>query len=198
MTKNRGKTKNKAAASGPAPGVAVFNGPVRMPEPSRPNDTITVRMSYVNTSLTGGSGGVQVATNNLQVTTCTDWASYAATYSEYRVLGFALEYLPNYPGGNAAVVHASGIRFTDHSSDSFVQPTLDVCVQHANWLPFYTGVSFKEEWKMASLEEATFFATAVPDTVLRGQVYATAPGASSSSSYANAVITFAVQFRDRK
>jgi hypothetical protein len=198
MAKNSGKSKMRTAKSGPAPGVAVYNGPVRVADTSLPNDTIVARLSYVNPNQSGGSTGLQQGCNNLGVTTTTDWASYVNLYDEYRVLGFELDWLPHFPGGNAAVVHASGVRFSTHSADTFVAPTLDVAVQHADWSPFYTGVPFKMEWKMSSLEEAAYYATGTPATAQLGALFATAPSASSTTAYGNAIVTYAVQFRGRK
>jgi hypothetical protein len=196
--KMKGGKKGKNSQNGPAPGTVVWNGPVRMLETGVPNDAIVARLSTVSIGVTGSSSGLVVAGNNLGVTSSSDWASFSNTYDEFRVLGFELDWLPNYPGGNNAVVHASGVRFSTHSADSYVLPNLDVCVQHADWKPFYTGVQFKQEWKMAAEEEAIFQQTSSPAGTLLGQIYAIAPSASSTIAYGQAVVTYAVQFRGRK
>lgn len=194
----KGGKKGKNSQTGPSPAAVVYNGPVRMMETGVPNDAIVARLATVSIGVTGSANGLQTVANNLGVTASTDWASFANTYDEYRVLGFELDWLPNYPGGNASVVQASGIRFSTHSSDTYTLPNLDVCVQHADWKPFYTGTPFKQEWKMAAEEEAVFYATASPNSTLLGQIFATAPSATSTSAYGQAVVTYAVQFRGRK
>jgi len=197
MTKKNGKQKGKSTSIVPSDAV-IYHGPIRNVATDIPNDAIIIRMSIAYSSITGGSTGLVVSLNNTQVSTLSEWASYAALYEEYRVLGFEMDYLPNYPGGNSAVVHGSGVRFTTHSSDTFVTPSLATCVQHANWKPFYSGVQFKEEWKMASIEEAGFYNTSNPSTLLLGECFAIAPTCSSTSAYGQIIGTFVVQFRGRK
>lgn len=199
MTKTkRGKQNTRNSANGPSPDAVVWNGNVRDPSASVASDAIVARLSYVGTAL-GGTGGIGQAVNNVTVSTVSDWAGYAATYDEYRVLGMELDYLPNYPGGNSAVVHAAGFGVTTHSTDSFVSPSVDSLVQRSNWRPFYTSVAYKEQWHMASIEEAGFVSTAQAGTApLLGTIALFAPGATTASSYGYFVGTFAVQFRGRK
>lgn len=192
-----GKKKVSEGAGGPAPDVVVWNGNVRNPKPAVPNDAIVVRLALVN-GVAGGTTGVSVSTNNTVVASCPEWTQYAGLYDEYRVLGFELDWLPYYPGGNNAVVHASGLRIGTHSSDTYVNPTFSVLSSHSNWMPFYTSVSFREQWHMSSEEEGVYLNTSTSTPPLLGTLIAYAPDASSTGRYGLAVATFAVQFRGRK
>lgn len=194
--KKAGKSKSTGSTN-PNADVVVWTGNVRQPTTGLPNDAIVARLSNVST-VSGGATGVIIAINNLGVTNCTDWASYANEYDEFRVLGFELDYLPHYPGGNATVVHSAGFRVETHSSDALTGQTNDTLVQRSDWMPFYTGVAFKEQWKMDGTEEAQYLSTGSPGSVVLGTIYAGAFGASSTSQYGLAVGTFAVQFRGRK
>lgn len=200
MTKTKtAKKKTRDAAAGPSSAAVVWRGPIRAPRDGTVSDAITVRLSYVN-ALQGGVGGVGYAANNISVNTATDWAGYAAVYDEYRVLGFQTDFLPHFPGGNGSgVLHGAGFSLTTHSADSFVGPSEDVLVQHADWKPFYTSAAFKEQWNMDGMEEAAFLNVASAGTApLLGTIVFVAKTATSAISYGWVVTTFAVQFRGRK
>lgn len=196
VKKNGRKTKN-SSGQGPSPDTVVYRGPIRGGVGSVPDDTVVARVS-LNNNPVGSAGGINYSANNLGVTSCSDWASFAATYGEFRIVGFEVDYLPNYPGGNAAVVHSAGFRFATHNSDSFVTPNIDTCIQHADWVMIHTGSNFRAEWKMASEEEAGFNSTASPPTTVAGSIFVNFPYATTASVYGIFVCTWMVQFRDRK
>lgn len=195
------KKSKGTKASGPDPSAVKYNGAIRGGAGIMPDDTIVARLSLSNSVTGSASLGVSMGVNNIGVTSSSDWAGFAATYGEFRVLGFQLDYLPYYPGGNAAVTHAAGFRIDTHSNDTLANLTVDQMVQHADWVAIHTGEKFSAAWKMDSEEEAAFLATASPPsgtTGLLGSVYAGIPGATSASTYGLAVYTYVVQFRDRK
>lgn len=183
----------------PGPEVVQYRGPIRESGGSVPDDGVIVRLSLANNA-TGTTGGMYYATNNLGVTSASDWANMSATFDEYRVLGFELDYLPNAPEGNSTFAHSAGFKFVTHSADAYVNPSIDVCVQHADWKPVHTGDYFNCVWKMAGVEEAMFISTAAPSTQVLGSIFATFPFATTASSsvYGIFVNTWVVQFRGRK
>lgn len=182
----------------PAPGATVYSGPIRQQTQGTVDDAVVVRMSYPAT-VAGTTNGVQMAANNSSLTSCTDWAAYANLYDEYRVLGFSLGYYPHQDPGNSSLVHGAGFRFDTHSSETFVLPTPDVCVQHADWKIAYTGRQFVHQWKMDGIEESVFLNTAsAASAPLLGTINVTIPNATTASQYGIAVVTYAVQLRGRK
>lgn len=200
MTKTKtAKKKARNSAAGPSSAAVVWRGPIRTPRDGTVSDAITIRLSAVN-ALVGSANGVGYAANNTAVNTCTDWAGYAAVYDEYRVLGFQVDFLPHFPGGNGAgAIHGAGFSLTTHSADSFVGPSEDVLVQHADWKPFYTSAAFKEQWNMDGLEEAAFLNVASAGSPpLLGTIVFVAKTATSAVSYGWVALTYAVQFRGRK
>lgn len=190
-----GKNKNTRIPSASA---VVYRGPVRTPNQATPNDVTVARLTGSFAAVNGGPNGLQIAANTIQVKDTPDWPSFAAVYSEYRVLGMQLLFLPHFIGGSTAVVHAAGAGFSVHNADTAVLPTLQEVIQHANWKPFHTGKEYMAEWKMSSVEEADFISTTTPTNIQFGQLFATAPTATSTGSYGSVILTYAVQFRDRR
>jgi len=196
MTKKTNKPGNKGTKQSPGPSTVMYRGPIRGGDGAVPDDAITTRMSY-NISTTGGTSWLY-AVYNTTVSSCPDWASFISTYGEFRILGFEMDYLPHYPGGNTTVVHGSGVRYITHSSDSTSGITMNSAVGHADWKPIHTGERFKAIWRMASEEESQYQSTAAPSSTILGGIAAYVPTASSTAAYGNLVITYLVQFRDRK
>lgn len=194
-------TKTGNNAKNPSPNALVYTGAIRGGAGAQPDDAITVRLSYAS-YISGASSGFTLAVNNLGVTTATDWLSYANTYDEFRVLGFEMDWLPYWMGGNTgpsgAVTHSAGLRFVTHSADALVNPTADQAVQHADWVPAHTGERFKSMWKMSGADEAAFQNTASPPSVLLGSIYCAFPAAAYNGTYGIQVATYLVQFRGRK
>lgn len=194
MAKSKtGKAGNKVSTT-----AVTYNGPIRTPNQAIPNDDIVVRVSGSFATANGGVNGLVLSASTIQVKDTPDWSSYAATYTEYRVLGMQILFLPHYIGGSTAVVQGAGAGFSVHNTDTAVLPTLQEVIQHADWKPFHSGREYKAEWKMSSTEEADFISTTSPSSVQLGQLYAVAPNATSTISYGIAILTYVVQFRDRR
>lgn len=191
--------KGKAGRKQLPADAVVYRGPVRSVAPKNPDDMVTIGLSFANPVNGAASGGINYALYQKDCTSCTDWASCAAMYGEYRVLGLECEYLPHFGWGNATVAHSAGFSIVSHSSDVFaVSPSLDQLVQHADWKAFNTGTPFKIDWRMSSVEEGDFNSTAAPSTVILGGIQLYAPAAVTVMQYGYAVNTFLIQFRDRK
>lgn len=194
----RKKSNRSRGSRNVTPATIVYNGVVRGNGLAVPDDTITARLSFTG-AVTGGSTGALYAFSTLTLPASTDWPSYANTYSEYRILGFELDYLPHYPGGNSAVIQGAGMGITIHSSEVIAPgATLDQFCQHADWKSFYTSTEFNMQWKMSSVEEAVFESTASPPSVSKGSIGILAPSATTGGAYGYYVVTYLVQFRDRK
>lgn len=183
--------------NGPSEAVVTYKGPIRRGPGAIVDDMVVATLSAPN-SATGGPTGVTQAINNLGVSSCTDWASYASVYDEFRVLAFCVEYLPHYPGGNSTVIHSAGTRFTTHSSETFVNPSVDAQIQHGDWVAIHSGERYKAEWRMNAQEEAVFATTTSLPSAVQGSIYSSMLNATSAVSYGLFINTWLVQFRGRK
>jgi hypothetical protein len=153
-------------------------------------------MSY-QYALSGGTTGLQSSAGTASVASCSDWAGYRQNYDEFRVLGFTMDYLPHTDQGSSQLVQGSGLVISTHNAtDPSPFTSLQQMVQYADWKPFYTGKSMKTEWKMSSTEEAQFASTQ-SSPASQGFIVGFVPTASSTGTYGNWILTFAVQFRGR-
>lgn len=176
----------------------VYKGSIRAVNSGLVKDDIVATMSFAQFS--GGSAvGLQNYQSASNITSCSDWSSFATTFDEYRILGFELDWIPSTDAGNASVVHSAGLAITTHSpANPFPFTAISTMAAYADWKPFNTGKPLRLEWKMQSSEEAQFVTTST--TINQGFIGFWAPYATTtaSNSYGMLVVTYKVQFRGRK
>lgn len=161
-------------------------------------DSIVVNMTRDLPVSTGGTGLINGFIPSDDASLCLEYNSYAANYSEVRVLGFNVRWLPQSNNaydathsplvGGAAVDKTSGI-----SSPANVATVL----RYSSWKEFNSGKPLTIDWRMSSIEEATFGPTSAALVRHGGIIYCIANGAVSSF-YGRFAITFVVEFRNRK
>lgn len=185
---------NSGKQEKPSDSLVIYRGPIVTRDVGVADDSVVELLTYV-TSISGGTLGVQyyVGTNP---SIATGWASFAARYDEYRVLGLQLEYWPHYPGGNAAVSHSAGFGVVTHSAvNPFPFTSVTNMVGYDDWTPYQTSSHWKGQWRMAATEEAQYVSTASP--IQTGYIGFFAPTASSTGTYGYTTIAFRIQFRGR-
>jgi len=198
MTKKKGgksKNTNQGMPKSMSSAVVVYRGPIQSVDRGLADDGIIVTMS-AQFPIAGGAVGLQLSTASSQVTGCADWAGYSAAYDEFRVLGYSMRWLPNFPDGNNSVAQSAGIVVSTHSpANPGPFTSLNQSIQYGDWTYSNTGRTFMKEWRMSSTEEAQFAPVSSP--VPQGWINAFFPAATSTGTYGIVVNTFVVQFRGR-
>ncbi len=168
MTRGRGK---KAAQNMGSSSMMVYKGPVALlsdiTEPVVKRFLLKNALSF-NSSLTlgGWAGNIGTYTGTGQGTglsNCPDWASFAAIYEEFRVLGIEVHYEPKNQfastaafGAGQSPIAVAGV----HTNAGVVTPSAytDV-ITYENSELHNTARPFTYSWKMSGAEEAGFEST---------------------------------------
>jgi len=124
-----------------------------------------------------------------------DWTNMAATWHEYRVLGFRMEYFPNNRYSKASTVCTPMIVCVDRQSAGTLG-SYQVAMDHSS----AKKVSLEDPWfkeaRMQQLEEAAFISTLAPVALMWIKFFAT--GLSVSTTYGRSFVYLRLQFRGRK
>jgi len=179
-------------------GNTTYRGPVRLPTgDGAADDSIIVNMTYVDPSPGGNVSGAMTGNRtNAGVTSCTDWAGYAAVYAEARVLGFEAHWIPKYNASGSVLAPGIGAIADSHVSTVASPASLDEVVQHTSHRMFHTSRDMKVKWRMTGTEEVTFSDTTVAPTVHGGIIWYV--DGIANSVYGKWQFTYLVQFRNRK
>jgi hypothetical protein len=191
------KARNSISRARGTPATAIaYRGGIRNGVENANTDLITVNLSTAYSQSSTGAGLIANVWKTDDVTASSDFASYAATYTEYRVLGFEVEWVPLY--GESVTTPAPGIgaQAIDRSNAIGTPASLDAVIQRVSWKTWKTNKPNKMHWKMSSVEEATFTNTSA--TVTHGGVVNYVGSLTPSTVYGNWYVTFKVQFRNRK
>lgn len=168
-----------------------FNG-----QDSRP---VKANLSYTFIMSSDGSGVLRNIVRAPGLLSSSDWLFYADLYQEYRVLALELQYMPFFNGSyDAALVQGAGAVNTVHIPLASLPTSLDEVVQHVTWSPFKTSNSFKKDWKMFGVEEATFVQTNAVALSNHGGVTFYCDGLTPNIDYGRGVVTYLVEFRGRR
>jgi len=178
--------------------VTIYRGPVILP--AGPSDA---RITSANMTVYSGPGSSSPAGTltsfwpTTGVTSCTDWASFANVYSEYRVVGMRLTWQnifnQSYDSTRIPAVGAVGVY---HIPITTAPATVDEVVQNANYKLWNSNAPLMIEWKARGTEEMAWIATSATNG--HGGFRMIATGGAASTQYGAYVITFCVQFRGRQ
>ncbi len=180
-----------------------YRGPVSSRNIKNQDDTYEVLLR-VPTDLASNSGGVisNVYDNNPNGTT--DWSSFAATFSEYRVLATMLEFYPSNKSSKTTTVTKAMAAVVDRASSGTIASFAEAVNYESyqifslddEFVEFGKGLKKAPVAKMTSTEESDFKTTAAPTAQWYHKLYS--DNLSVSTTYGLVVQTFLVQFRGRK
>jgi len=180
----------------PAATAIAYKGSIRKGVEDANTDLITVNLSTAYTQSSTGAGIISNTWKNDDVVSSSDFASYANTYSEYRVIGFEVEWVPLFGESVTTPSPAIGAQAIDRSNAIGSPASLDAVIQRVSWQTWKSNKPSKMRWLMSTVEEATFTSTAATST--HGGIVNYMSGLTASTVYGNWYVTFRVQFRNRK
>jgi hypothetical protein len=164
QTKSGGSrtSKKRGNRKQPSQNTIVYNGPVSVPNS---DNNVAVIEVLLHVAATGTiTSGILSASITTDPSSATDWASFAASFNEYRTLAMELDVVPVKPFTASTSANQSDVPFFSAvSHETGFSPTnvasltgLESCKIH------HPGSKMSREWKMAGPDEAQFIATASP------------------------------------
>jgi len=219
MSKFRPRAKGKAPARSRAPviqgpsdaarpisaGILMYRGPVSIPRSRFQEDVYPVNMFFEAPFTSSGIGIIaNVYTND--PTNCIEWPTISATWEEFRVLAFELEYFPSNRYSKTATFCVPGVGIIDHSNISplgslaagFAHGSNRVLSLEDPWTgrrDFAGNKAPPLKWEMSSAEEAVFTSTSA--TLSNGSIKFYFGSLSNATTYGIVLIRFLIQFRGR-
>jgi hypothetical protein len=153
-------------------------------------DTYTTRLAY-EASVSSDASGVWHAELGNSPTGFSNWASYAATFDEYRILGAELQFHPvEY---NGQLVNQAPIVAVVDLDDATALTSYLLGARYPSSIEANGGRPFKLRYHMSGAENAQFVSTNAPVTTQWFKTYST--GNSASTQLGRVFIKFIVQFR---
>lgn len=191
-----GKRKGGAGA-----GVSLvqYKGPIQRKAQQPQTYRVPLRQTYNISS--AAAGYVEIFATTANATGCSEWASIAPLWREYRVLGLRLEYMPCYDMSGTNRTCYPGAIASYHGPIPAWQGAVTSSSFNNTWLmegstTFHPCRSFVKEWRMGDVEEAQFFNTSASYSA--GGIYGVTGGTTSASTVFGAVyITVLVEFKGR-
>lgn len=202
------RSRKSASFAGPSSATTmIYRGPIWTPGTAANRDIVTTQMVYQN-NVFSNAAGICAAVFDQTMTGLLNWATYAALYDEYRVLGCQLEYYPANRYSKAVVVCTPGVGVVDRDSNgaltslaqgfgyascrvlSLEDPWTDTRTYRGSSLPV---ISFR----MDGVNDATWITTAAPIAATKPAIKLYFTGLTASTTYGLGVQRMAVQFRGR-
>jgi len=202
MGKKRGKGgKGKRGnfskqAPNPNPNSLTYNGPIRTISDREEADCITTLVTFTGVVPSSAGGVIDASYSDDPASySVADWTNLAATWHEYRVLGFEVKFWPYNRYSKTTVVCTPLIIVIDRQSGA----TLGSYASAMGHSSAKIG-SLEDPWaesvKMQNAEEAQFISTL--STVPTRWIKFYADGLSVSTTYGRSFLYARVQFRGRK
>jgi len=177
----------------PAPSTIVYKGPV-VARSNKQEEAIVSTLLTVSGSLSSDSAGKFITFLSDNISLATDWTSYSAAYSEYRILGIKLIYMPVNRYSKVTTITTPAIVAIDRAKVSL--PT-----SYAQLMQYESArpVSLEDPWsieaKMNGIEDAGFVPITTVYTGFGFPLYG--DGMSASTMYGKYFFYWRVQFRGR-
>lgn len=188
-SRRRARKTPQAAAS---VGATVYRGPLR----SIGADDQTMVISLTATPLqvaANAAGDILGKVDTAAVTLAIDWGTISPNWSEYRILGFAVDYIPLVPesSGNGAVGFVADI----HSS-GLITPVATSSLANVPGRTYANiGKRWRKEWRMSGSDESGFLPTS--STQNYGGVAWAFTFAAASQIFGYYTVLWKVQFRSQ-
>lgn len=154
-------------------------------------------MNFSSNATSSSGGKFDGAWITSQVTSCTDWSSFASVYQEYRVVAMEVKWLNRYNSTyTTTITPGFGAMAVYHIPTVPTAISIDEVVQNANHKLWNTGRPLTMEWRARGTEEMAWMTTATSSSHGGIQVYA--EGCTASTLLGCWILTFTVEFRGRK
>lgn len=174
-----------------------YTGPIHLRSGGLDSRITRVNLNFSSNAQSSSAGKFDGAWVSSQVTSCTDWTSFANVYQEYRVVGMEVKWLNRYNSTfSTSAAPGFGAMAVYHTPTIPTPVSIDEVVQNANHKLWNTGRPLTIQWRARGTEEMAWASTASSSSHGGIQIYA--EGCTASSLYGCWILTFTVEFRGRK
>jgi hypothetical protein len=187
-TRRRRRMRNNNTPS-VSVGAVMYRGPITMPS----TDTTTVVL-LDNAALTSSAGSVVAATYNNNPSNARNFAEYATSWEEYRVLGMKFTYDPVTPTPNGTLLSCSGYQSIVHGTATPSPSSLAQAASIGIARSFNGFKPFTREWRMSNVNEAAFVLCASPAST-SDTLFVYSNNATLSQTFGNIRIEYLIQFK---
>ena len=192
----KGMKKKSRSGINPPESVVVYNGPLKIPQGEQERQLFTTVLHYGPAAVNSSGAGAIVLTVGDDPSGFVDWSHFAATWDEYRVLGFVFHYEPYQRYNQVTTVVCGPVFGIIDRDDSTALATQSAALEYGSLESFRITDPYKREIRsMVSIEDATFLTTASPAARNWYKVIGTA--FSNSTAYGEYWLDIFVQFRGR-
>ncbi len=181
-----------AVSANPSPNQIIYRGPLKTNQAS----LIVADVAYDAPISSNASG--TIATNFTDDPSGSpDWASFQATYSEYRTLGMTVIFTPNAAGATiASVAYAPIYVIWDAVNTAAPLASYADATNYPSLKIHSINEQFSISHRMSTVDESTFAPTSTVAIDYVFKYFAT--GLTNSTSYGRVTVIWHCQFRGRK
>lgn len=172
-----------------------YTGPIRLNVSEVRPKVDRVNLMREFNVVSNGGGEIFVNVSPGSVTSTSDWANFAGSYKEYRVVAMEARYLPRFVVNDTTFLASAGAIAISHVGSTAAATSLADVVSYDNWEPWYTSKPKSTVFRARGTEELQWGPiTAANDT---GSVVGYIGGATGAVIYGSFVCTYVVEFRNR-
>jgi len=190
----RGTTRGRKGSTNPPSSALIYNGPVFTPSDRIQDDRIT-RVLCVTGPLVSTVGGVIATALTNNPSPSPDFAAYATSYEEYRVLAAEVEYVPNYENfiNTGTLLLQSALAYNLSRDFTAIPGSLGNVLSDPSAVLTNSQSRFRIYGNMSGTYDAQWQLTTTPVPTFAFQIYSS--GLSASATYGFYTVRIRVQFR---
>jgi len=187
-----GRSRQGGMAPGPSAQALQYLGPIRSPVTKNQVSTAIVVASCTFDISSNGSGVVNNVFSSGNVNSINVWSSWAATWDEYRVLGFEVKYEP-YNRYNSGTVNVAPIFSVVDQNDSGSLANAATAAEYESCMLHGGSDPWKRVARMSGVSDSQFTPTSSVASHYWIKIYST--GNTISTKIGTVLVTFRIQFR---
>lgn len=174
-----------------------YSGPIHLRSGGLDQRITRVNLNFSNNAMSSSGGKFDGAWVTSQVTSSTDWSSFANVYQEYRVVAMEVKWLNRFNSTYTSTISPGfGAMAVYHVPTVPTAVSIDEVVQNANHKLWNTGRPLTIQWRARGTEEMAWMTTA--SSASHGGIQVYAEGCTASTLLGCWILTFTVEFRGRK
>jgi len=173
--------------------VVVYLGPIIRPVDRRQHDLHTMQMGYTAALASDGAGKIASVFGTGTVSSANDWASAAALFGEFRVLGMQIDFIPI--NLNSSLLTAASISVVSDFQAATALGTYGDAARYGSCKNHSINERWYHQVRMDGFENAQFTPTSAVVSTYYIKVIST--GNSLSSTMGEIYIHFLVQFKGK-
>ncbi len=174
-----------------------YRGPVRLPT----GDGLDLRVTRANLTIdinaSSTAGGILAGyINSDGCTGSPDWAGFAAVYTEFRVLGYTVQWRPYYNNTySSSLAHGVGAIRVLHGGGGATQGSLGAITASDTYKLMHSGQPVVIDSRARGYEELQWQNVGSYSPTMTVEYYVS--GLTASTSYGRFIVTYLVEFKGR-